>query len=92
MKTVATSAARVGQITGLNKLAGFSRGTYDQFGKPDFADQVRRPNTVSSWMGTLGEYGARALKNSGASSAILWSYDKLGQPVKSFFQRLQVLF
>ncbi|UYM15028.1 MlaD family protein [Endozoicomonas euniceicola] len=83
VKSVATDAARVGQITGLNKLAGFSRGTYDQFGKPDFADQVRRSNTVSSWMGTLSEYSAWALKKSRVSSAILWSYDKLEQPVKS---------
>ena len=83
VKSVATDAARVGQITGLNKLAGFSQGTYDQFGKPDFADQVRRPNTVSSWMGTLSEYSAWALKKSRVSSAILWSYDKLEQPVKS---------
>ena len=83
VKVVATGAARVGQVTGLDQLGGFSQGTYDKFGKPDLADQVRRPNTVSSWISTLSEYGARAMKSSGASDAVLWGFEKIGTPVMS---------
>ena len=75
VKGVSEAGARVGQMTGLDQLSGFSQGTYDEHGKPDFAEQARRPNTVSSWTKTFSDGAAWLMKNTGASNLVLWTYE-----------------
>ena len=82
VKYIAETGARVGQMTGLNELAGFSQGNYDEHGKPDFADRVRKPNTVSGWTSTvMNDYVAPFMKHTGLSDVTLWTIDNAVVPV-----------